>query len=430
MTSSPYSYSIDNPLIVISGCTGTGKSDLGVAIAKEFNGEIINADSMQIYKGLDISSNKISTEEMEGIPHHLLGFLEPTNSNYNVQNFRNDALNILNKIWSEQKLPILVGGTAYYIESVIFDNNLIATGDREKGDLIRQELLNEFPTVDLLYQELQRVDPVTAAELHRNNKHRVLRALEIYRSTGKTKSEHEKLQKLEAPGFDHFYTRLRFKNTFLINLDMEKDVLNERLNKRVDKMMERGLLKEVADFYDQWFGKVDKFGIMQIIGPKEFLPYLRLNSVERNCCRGDDILDKCKEKLKIRNRQYSQRQRLWFYNRILNRGQYREIPKSLALNSSKDFHGKLVPFAIKQVKQFLSGEEIDDEKTCNGLLYKLPPLGEGFKQPDYMENRKKIFLCDICGTEVQGKIHWKQHLEGRKHKNNLEKSKNRIEIKG
>lgn len=87
------------------------------------------------FKGLDISSNKISTEEMEGIPHHLLGFLEPTNSNYNVQNFRNDALNILNKIWSEQKLPILVGGTAYYIESVIFDNNLIATGDREKGGL-------------------------------------------------------------------------------------------------------------------------------------------------------------------------------------------------------------------------------------------------------------------------------------------------------
>lgn len=420
----PFKYSIENPLIVISGCTGTGKSDLGVAIAKQFNGEIINADSMQIYRGLDISSNKMTKEEMEGIPHHLLGFLEPTNSSYNVQNFREDALEILNKLWAEQKLPVIVGGTAYYIESVIFDNNLIVTGDRGRGETIREEILKEFPTVDTLYQELQRVDPETASELHRNNKHRVLRALEIYRTTGKTRSEHQKEQQKEAPeGYDHFYTRLRFKNTFLINLDMEKDVLNERLNKRVDKMMERGLLKEVTDFYDEYFGKVDKFGIMQIIGPKEFLPYLRLNIIGRNSIRGEHKIEECKEKLKTRNRQYAQRQRLWFYNRILNRGEHREIPKTLALNSSKEFVEKLVPFALKQVKQFLSGEEIDDEKKCNGLLYKLPPLGDMFKQEDYMENRKKIFLCDICGTEIQGKMHWKKHLEGRKHKNNLEKIK-------
>uniref|UniRef100_A0A7E4UVE0 tRNA dimethylallyltransferase n=1 Tax=Panagrellus redivivus TaxID=6233 RepID=A0A7E4UVE0_PANRE len=115
----------DKPLIVVGGCTGTGKSDLGIQVAKKFNGEVISADSMQIYKGLDIVTNKVTDEEMDGIPHHLMSFHDPVDSKYNITRFQEAALKVMEDIWARGKLPVIVGGTAYYVEGVIYCDNLV-----------------------------------------------------------------------------------------------------------------------------------------------------------------------------------------------------------------------------------------------------------------------------------------------------------------
>lgn len=427
--SSTHDNKITNPLLVICGCTGTGKSDLGIELAKIFNAEIINADSMQIYHGLDIATNKISTEEMCGIKHHLIGFLNPTHRTYNVHDFSAAALKIINDIWKDKRLPIIVGGTAYYIESVIFSNNLIYSDDSTDGE-VRQKLLQKFPTNDLLYEELQRIDPDAATQIHRNSSSKVIRALEIFYTTGRTKSEHHKMQREKIGRADlHYGNFLRFQNTFLINLDAPKDFLDARLFERVEKMFERGLMDELIQFHGEYQGKLENFyGLMQCIGLKEFLPYLELSEQERLSSKGKKLLEQCKASLKTRNCRYSRIQRKWFYNRILNRGEYREIPQSISLNVSHDFRTEVMPFAIHLVRQFLSGKNMDDllKSTTSPTIMLLPVLNEMFHRPDYPENSRKILMCDVCNLEIHGIMGWEQHLQGKKHRQTVLK-KNRSE---
>ena len=424
---------MNSPLVVVCGCTGSGKSELGLSIAEEFNGEVVSADSMQIYKGLDIATNKLNSDEMAGIPHHLIGSIEPTYSGYGIHKFRKDALEAIQMILDRGKLPILVGGTAYYVESVIYYNNLVET-ERNMTDRIRCELLFKFPTPELRYRELERVDPESAAELLRNTNYKVLRALEIYYSTGKTKSEILKEQ-LEGTGNNtHFGNRLRFQSTFMINLDADKNLLIERLDKRVDQMMERGLLDELSQFYDKYKDHllVGPFGVMQCIGLKEFMPYLQLDETEREDVKAEKLLKECKERLKIQNRQYAQYQRKWFYNRIIKRGQHREVPKSIAMNTANDFHQEIVPFVLNLVRLFLAGKDIDTILDSNSpLKMELPPTNDVLSREEFIRVSKKVRHCEVCNTDVQGILHWEAHLRGRRHRKNLaaEKEKKGTQIK-
>ncbi|VDD90412.1 unnamed protein product [Enterobius vermicularis] len=290
-----------NRLVVVLGCTGTGKSDLAVSIAENFNGEVINADSMQLYNGLDIATNKITEKEMGNVRHHMLSFLEPSCSNFTVFRFREEVLKIIKNLWDDNKLPILVGGTSYYVESVIYENYLIPT---DKGYSNKQ--LDNLSD-DELYEYLKKID---SAFVHKNNRFRVKRAIEIYEATGVTKSDHLAKQLLKSNS--SLGGTLRFPFTLVFFLDAEKEILNKRLEARVDTMVKRGLREEIEKFYDKYSSVLPTHGINQSIALKEFQEYLRLNEEERRSLRGQKLFEEGCELLKVHTRQYCRKQRSWY----------------------------------------------------------------------------------------------------------------------
>uniref|UniRef100_A0A914YVI9 U1-type domain-containing protein n=1 Tax=Panagrolaimus superbus TaxID=310955 RepID=A0A914YVI9_9BILA len=393
-----------NPLIIVGGCTGTGKSDLGIEIAKKFNGEIISADSMQIYKGLDIVTNKVTKEEMAGIPHHLMSFYEPSQAEYNVQQFRKSALELIEDIWKRDKLPIIVGGTSYYIEGILFCHNLIDT-DREKSDNLRKDL--EKLSIDELYKRLQESDPEAASQLHRNNRFRVLRALEIFLLTD---------------------GGLRFPNSLYINVDCDLDVLNERLKNRIDKMADKGLKKELEDFYDKYKTSSQSHGIYQSIGIKEFLPYLTLPEDDRKLEKRQKIFVEGCNQLTIRTIQYAKKQRLWFRQRFVRRKNIRILPQLISVNTSKSdlFFSNIVPEVLAIVERFISKKSLNLHTANNSYIS--DPLAsvsvdEAVTQPGYLKRANQLYICDTCDIEIHSELGWNSHLKGKKHKAKVKKAK-------
>ena len=223
-------------VIVIVGPTASGKTSLGIHIAKQFNGEVVSGDSMQIYENMDIATAKPTLEEMDGIKHHLIGFVNPQNE-YSVASFCEDAKNAVEEIVRSGKTPVIVGGTGLYIDSFI--NNITFFDDANSPE-IREQLykeLNEFG-IEKLYNELLLVDSEAAKKIHPNNEVKVIRALEIYRSTGKNLTEQNKQSRNIESEYEPLYIGISYK-------DREK--LYERINKRVDIMLQNGLLEEAKD---------------------------------------------------------------------------------------------------------------------------------------------------------------------------------------
>ncbi|MEH7333509.1 tRNA (adenosine(37)-N6)-dimethylallyltransferase MiaA [Neobacillus drentensis] len=277
-------------LLVIIGPTAVGKTKLSIEMAKQFNGEIISGDSMQIYRGMDIGTAKITQEEMEGIPHHLIDIKEP-NENFSVAEFQSLVRAKIEEIAKMGKLPIIAGGTGLYIQSVIYDYQF---SDVSGDEQFRQQLEQRAKEIgnEALYKELSEVDPESAAQIHPNNVRRVIRALEIYHLTGKTMQE---FQRTQEP--DLMY------DTALIGLTMERDMLYERINARVDLMMEQGLLDEVKSLYHQGLRDCQS---IQAIGYKEIYEYLD----------GKVSLHDAVEILKQNSRRYAKRQLTWFRNKM------------------------------------------------------------------------------------------------------------------
>uniref|UniRef100_A0A8R1HGB6 Omp85 domain-containing protein n=2 Tax=Caenorhabditis japonica TaxID=281687 RepID=A0A8R1HGB6_CAEJA len=246
------------PVIFVIGCTGTGKSDLGVAIAKKYGGEVISVDSMQFYRGLDIATNKITEEETEGIPHHMMSFLDPSEpATYNIHAFRETTLKLIQEIRSRSKLPIIVGGTTYYAESILYENNLIETTSSECPDDLASSSSSHSSTTEYpedvsnqeLWEELRKVDEKSALLVHPNNRYRIQRALQIFRDTGIPKSKF--VEKQKASKCVDLGGRLRFDSSLVIYMDASPEVLEERLDGRVDKMIKMGLKRELNDFYEE-----------------------------------------------------------------------------------------------------------------------------------------------------------------------------------
>ncbi|MCC3357398.1 tRNA (adenosine(37)-N6)-dimethylallyltransferase MiaA [Bacillus sp. REN16] len=277
-------------LVVLIGPTAVGKTKLSIELAKKLNAEIISGDSMQIYRGMDIGTAKISSTEMEGIPHHLIDIKEPHES-FSVAEFQAVVRDLISDIHSRGKLPMIVGGTGLYIQSVIFDYKFTDDASNPEYRKILEQQAAESG-VDSLFQKLKEIDQQSAERIHPNNVRRVIRALEIFKTTGKTMTEYMDEQKQEL-----------IYDVALVGLTMERDKLYERINNRVDLMIKSGLLEEVSILHSQGLRDCQS---IQAIGYKEIYHYLD----------GALSLDEAITQLKQNTRRYAKRQLTWFRNKM------------------------------------------------------------------------------------------------------------------
>lgn len=279
-----------NEIIVICGPTASGKTALAVELAKAYGGEVISADSMQIYKGIDVATAKPTEEETQGIPHHLIGFLDPSES-FSVADYVKLCGECAEDIRSRGKTVIICGGTGLYISA--FVDNL--TFDDSRQDFAFRGEMRKYAEENgnaALLEKLKEVDPETAAALHENNVGRVIRALEVVHTTGHTISQAKALSHAFPSPYKFIIISLEYR---------DREQLRDRINKRVDAMMENGLSEEAENWYRlSSEGKISTAA--QAIGCKELYPYFD----------GEKTLSECVETLKLRTRQYAKRQMTWF----------------------------------------------------------------------------------------------------------------------
>lgn len=276
------------PLIILTGPTAVGKTKASIGLAKAINGEIISADSMQVYKGMDIGSAKISPEEMEGVKHYLIDELEPDEP-FHVVRFQQMAKEALETIYAEGKIPIIVGGTGFYIQALLYD---IDFTENEEDTQYRRELesLATEHGAGYVHEMLKKVDEKAAEEIHANNIKRVIRALEFYHLTGKKISEHNEKERAKETPYNACY--------FVLTDD--RKLLYERIEKRIDQMMEAGLLDEVKELKAKGFTR--DMVSMQGLGYKEILQHLD----------GEITLEEAVYILKRDTRHFAKRQLTWF----------------------------------------------------------------------------------------------------------------------
>lgn len=276
-------------VVAIVGPTASGKTALSIALAKALDGEVINGDAMQVYRGLDIGTAKITTEEMEGIPHHLLSFLAPTES-FSVADFQQLAREKIKEITARGKKPIIVGGTGLYVQAALYDFRFT---EQKIDEALRQELyaMLEAQGPQHMHNLLAAQDAQTAATIHPNNTRRVIRALEMLQQ-GTTKSDEAKQQ-----GNTALY------DATIIGLDLPRDVLYDRINARVDHMMALGLEQEVRALYDAGIRDVQA---IQAIGYKELYAYFDGHMTKQEAL----------EALKQNSRRYAKRQLTYFRNKM------------------------------------------------------------------------------------------------------------------
>ena len=274
-------------VIVICGPTASGKTALSIELAKQINGEIISSDSMQIYKEMNIGTAKPTPEETQGIKHYLIDFVSPE-ERYSVADYKKDAKKAIKEILQKGKVPIIVGGTGLYVDSLIYE---IEYPEIEFDEEYRNELENQVEKngLEKLYKKAKEIDPEAIEKISPNDKKRILRILEIYHATGKNKTEQEKESRKKEVEYDY--------KVYALNWDREK--LYERINKRVDIMIEQGLIEEVKEIYK----KYDKFPTaMQGLGYKEVVEYLKNETTKEEMI----------EKIKRETRRYAKRQMTWF----------------------------------------------------------------------------------------------------------------------
>ena len=275
-------------LVILTGPTAVGKSKLSIELAKRIGGEIISADSMQVYKYMNIGTDKISPEKMGGVPHHLIDFLEPT-EDFNVFMFQKLVKEKIEEIASRGKIPILVGGTGFYIQAVLYDIDFTET---DEDETYRHELEErvKIEGVHALHEELKDIDPVSYETIHENNSKRVIRALEYYKKTGRPISEHNEEQHARKSPYDFRY----------FVLTDERKTLYSRIDKRGDQMIEDGLEEEVKSL--QKLNIPKSATSMQSLGYREMIGYLE----------GEYDLERAIYLIKLNTRHFAKRQLTWF----------------------------------------------------------------------------------------------------------------------
>jgi len=280
------------PLVMIGGPTACGKTAMSIELAKRINGEVISGDSMQIYRYMDIGTAKVTEEEKQGIPHYLVDELNP-DEEFNVMIFQQKAKAYMNEIWAKGKIPIIVGGTGFYMNALLYDTDFTET---ENDTSFREECYKQAQNegAEVLFERLKKIDPEYAEIIHANNVKRVARALEYHFLTGEKFSHHNAEQREKESPYQ----------AAVIILTMEREKLYQRINYRVDLMMEQGLLAEVKGLLEK--GYSPDLVSMQGLGYKEFMPYFR----------GECSLDDAVEELKKGTRHFAKRQLTWFRRQI------------------------------------------------------------------------------------------------------------------
>lgn len=277
-----------NKLIILAGPTASGKTSVSIDLAKRLGGEIISADSMQVYKYMDVGTAKISVEEMQGVKHHLIDVLDPK-EDFNIVKFQNMVKCSIEEIVKNGHIPILVGGTGFYIQSVIYD---IDFNNEDDNSSVRKKLEEEYDTfgADFMHEKLKKIDIVSAQTIHKNNKKRIIRAIEYFLINNEPISSHNEVQREKKSPYDY-----RF---FVLN--PPRDILYERINQRVDIMVGKGLVDEVKSLKERGLSKANIS--MQGIGYKEILEYLE----------GDTTIETAIENIKQNTRHMAKRQVTWF----------------------------------------------------------------------------------------------------------------------
>ncbi|CAH6718298.1 tRNA dimethylallyltransferase [[Candida] jaroonii] len=429
------------PIIAIVGTTGVGKSQFSIDLAKHINGEIVNADSMQVYKKLDLITNKHPMDERNGIPHHVMDYVN-WDEEYYIHRFDEEATKAIEDIYSRGKIPIIIGGTHYYLSKLLFKNKTI--DDSERRELTNNEKDILDGPVEIIFEELKKYDPTISEKFHPQDKRKLRRALEICYTMGQKPSDlyrDQKLAELEESSLVY--------RTLVFWVYSDNEILSDRLDKRVDLMIDNGAMTEINELYQFYTSQneVDLTkGVWQVIGFKEFLPYLHAakenNKTDKELRK---LLDEGIERMKIRTRQYAKYQ-VKFIKKLLSielrkeaRFNYKHGGKMYLLNASDltkwDTNVKKRGFSI--TSKFLENlDKVDDVEIppeLEGLFDNAPE----FKSNKLLENQSwKHYKCEICKDQNDknlvfiGEQKWTDHLNSKRHKRGLvkrQKLNNRME---
>ncbi|KAK2019859.1 tRNA isopentenyltransferase [Colletotrichum eremochloae] len=430
-----------DPLVVILGSTGTGKSELAVELATRFNGEVINADAMQMYKGLPIITNKITPEERRGVPHHLLDYISLDQPTWIVEDFKREANRVIGEIRSRGNLPIVVGGTHYYTNALLFEDTLVGADDgkTKDGDVKVDDDTSAFPILDepteVILAKLREVDPVMADRWHPNDRRKISRSLQIYLQHGRPASEiYAEQRQRKAAESEPDVTSASPWQALLFWVYSDPEVLKERLDKRVDKMLAAGLGDETQSMYDYVRAKeaagqnVDYTrGIWQSIGFKEFSPYLRaLNASDPPA--DPSVLEALKatglEEMKTSTRQYAKYQTRWIRTKTVPLLQERPgALDHLFVMDSTDisrWSDNVAEPAVDVAGRFLKGQEMPApaglSETARGVL------DEATAQTARTLCRR---TCEVCNTTCVTEQDWTKHVKSRRHNVLVKKTKRR-----
>lgn len=455
------------PIVVVLGSTASGKSKLAIDLAKQVEGEVISADSMQVYEGLDILTNKATAEEMEGIPHHMISVVD-RREKFDVVKFRNMALPLVEDLLVRGKVPLIVGGTNYYIESLLWkvlvdeappappesvelsreqdakrpkvdtEDTLgaILTFMKERGGNFEDEEMTSFWSVADLHAALKEVDPARALKLHPNDVRKVVRSLQVYHRTGKkhsdiidqqcsvppaSRSSDDDNESGAADGATGD-TRtppsltpklggpMRFPNVICFWIQCERSILNSRIDNRVGKMVEKGLKGELDDFVDHVMEKNQDWekGQLQAIGVKEFEQYILLPADKRDTDVGHKAFEEGLGRLKIVTRQYAKRQVQWISQRFLKSSR-RQLPIVYGLDGSKTDDVFWNDNVTRPATEILLAHIRNKESPLQvQLLVKAQEDGD-------IEGDFSSRTCDICNRILLGTKSWNEHMKSAKH---------------
>ncbi|KAI5240438.1 tRNA isopentenyltransferase-like protein [Aureobasidium subglaciale] len=429
------------PLVAVVGATGTGKSELAVNIARKYNGEIINGDAMQLYEGLPIITNKMPDDEREGVPHHLLGCIGLNEETWTVGNFVSNALAKIGEIRARGRLPILVGGTHYYTQSLLFHDALTNKAqDEEPVKNAERPAILEEPT-EVLLEKLREVDPVMADRWHPNDRRKIQRSLEIWLQTGRKASDiyEEQRTRRETAGQDLLSedsqdaSLLRMR-TLVLWVGAQSDALSKRLDTRVDKMVAQGLLDEVSTLLNFYNGRIadgesidTTRGIWVAIGYKEFLDYeAALEKGDTSPTQYNKLLLQAIERTKAGTRQYAKRQIRWIRIKLNNAIDTAGAKGSFFMLDGSDLENwqqNVSEAGLKLVDAFLKEEALPDPSSLSPLAAEMLTASK----PDTsaradLWSRKH---CEVCNTTSVTESDWTVHVNSKRHKKAMSSQRKR-----